>query len=117
MADDFAGSNLAATQVCRSGNCPGPGCQITRGMIHFDTSKPWYTGVGDAPATKYDLWSVSTHEFGHVTGFGMNEAPDHFTGTICPEQTMCGAASFGSENQRTLDTHDIHTFQGAYLDF
>lgn len=75
----------------------------------------WYTGTGDAPSDTVDLWSVAAHEFGHVTGFY-----GHFSesSSVCDNNssrhTMCSPIYGGTERQRTLNTHDEHTFSGAY---
>jgi hypothetical protein len=75
----------------------------------------WYTGTGDAPDCCFDVWSVATHEWGHMTAFF-----GHFDegGSICPDDssrhTMCPTIKAATERQRTLELHDYHTFEAAY---
>jgi hypothetical protein len=119
---DYLGvSVLAATRLCSSGSgggdvSAGPGT-IYNFTIEVDSSRTnWYTGTGDNPDKSDDLWSVASHEFGHVLGFW-----EHFSSTdpICvndsSQNTMCPTHFPGTERMRTLGSHDIHTFDAAYL--
>ncbi len=107
---DYLGpSVLGATRLC--GFTP-----IFNFTIEFDrTRTDWYVGTGDAPGGSYDFWSVASHEFGHALGFWkhLDEAD-----AACPNDstrsTMCPSVYDGTERQRTLATHDIHTFDAAY---
>lgn len=96
----------------------------------FDRDEDWYTGTGDANdgflnlcigGCQSDLWSVATHEVGHMTGFvGGPNGDGHFDqndpeGTCTGEvHTMCPSYEGGSEHFRTLEVHDRHTFTAAY---
>ena len=87
-------------------------------QVSFDADSPWYTGSSTAvPSLKYDVQSVATHELLHFNGFGLGSS-GHFTGNECddPINTGCGEGSFttGYAYWRTLEPHDIHTFQDAY---
>jgi len=84
--------------------------------IEFDSSRSdWYVGTGDAPSGTVDFWSVATHEFGHALGWW-----DHLPESdgACPDSgsrnTMCPTVYAGTERQRTVADHDIHTFNEAY---
>lgn len=113
-------------------------------QITFDSSEAWYTGtnasfpnntaVYDPPNEgSSDLWSVAAHEFGHATGrpgpddFLTTAPPDgditgHFRETVATycankasvHHTMCSALISGTTFDRTLNTHDIDVFAGAY---
>lgn len=103
---------LGVTSTCVSGT------RLVRFTIVIDSAPAagsWYTGTGDAPSDRYDLWSVASHEFGHATGWGPHFAEDS---PECPNDstrhTMCGGIYIGTERQRTLTTHDIHTYDGRY---
>ncbi len=81
--------------------------------MSIDT-RTWYVDTGTPTSTQYDLYSVVTHEAGHATGWS-----GHFssTETICDTDlpaTMCPYYRVGNIRWRTLSTHDVHTFVGAY---
>jgi hypothetical protein len=113
-AANLGGPNgtLGVTYTCWSGS------QITQSNVVFDTSENWYTGTGTPSGSQADLWSVATHEFGHSTGFGQGAPNGHFSGSICTsnskQQTMCPSHTLGSTWQRSLATHDKHTFTAEY---
>lgn len=104
--------NPAIVNICGEGT-------ILVATIRFDTGiGDWYKGTGSPGASEYDLLSVSTHEIGHVYGFG-TPFIEHFSGsTDCPNsaarQTMCQGTVIGKTWKRTLESHDIHTHQAAY---
>jgi hypothetical protein len=97
--------------------------------IAFDNEMLWYTGTGDPSEDYVVLDHIATHELGHATGM-----PGHFQSqndcdqieppTFNQWQTMCNAvdellfgtaySEMGRVFRRTLDSHDIHTFQAAY---
>ncbi|HEX7166480.1 MAG TPA: hypothetical protein VF230_05815 [Acidimicrobiales bacterium] len=118
---------LAITWTCAGGG------EIVNSSIVFDSSRSWYDGVGDAadgflnqicslpPGCENDLWSVASHEWGHMTGFSGPFEDGHFdpNADICqsdpgPQHTMCPFLEIGTERLRTLEVHDIHTFEGSY---
>jgi hypothetical protein len=67
-----------------------------------------------------DFEGVAAHEAGHTTGFWGMYADCHFdpNGDYCPftsaRHTMCPSQEDGSASFRSLEEHDIHTFQNAY---
>ncbi len=85
----------------------------------FGTGTGWYTGTGNPPENRWDLWSIVAHETGHATGF-----IGHFANaTLCPgtpqpatTETMCGGnpALVDTIMLRTLEAHDLHTYANAY---
>lgn len=109
-------------------------CSNSREMVStnlvFNSSEDWYTGTGDAPGgflgfcsigtCQTDAWSVSSHEWGHMTSFGGSIDGGHFSRSesICADNggqhTMCPLVRDGTERMRTLETHDRETFDGAY---
>lgn len=82
--------------------------------ILYDSAEVWYSGSGDAPPDQRDVRSVSAHEFGHATGFYGHFTASDLCGDVGTDQTMCGYYTPGTERFRTLETHDVHTFEGAY---
>lgn len=83
--------------------------------MYLNSTESWYSGTGDAPASRVDVWSIASHEFGHGTGWVGHYADG---GTLCSnnsqEETMCPQYFSGTERMRTLGPHDAHTFRGAY---
>jgi hypothetical protein len=127
IPDDEAA--LAYTSSCTYGSDPS---RVWSANIVFDSSRNWYTGTGDAsdgflnnacflpPDCKWDAWSVASHEWGHASGFSGPFDEGHFSegDAICPDsdarETMCPGIYIGTERQRTIEAHEIHTFEGAY---
>jgi hypothetical protein len=104
---------LGRTYTCWNG-----AGQITQSNVVFDTAEPWYVGTGTPTSSQVDLFSVATHELGHSTGFGTGPN-SHFTGSaLCPnsaaQQTMCPSYTIGTTWQRSLATHDQHTYAAEY---
>lgn len=117
---------LAITGMCSTAT------ELYSTNLTFDSSEDWYTGTGDAPdgfqvgtacvvgPCKVDAWSVASHEWGHMTGFDGPYDVGHFSRSeaICADDggqhTMCPSIKKGTERQRTLETHDRHTFDAAY---
>lgn len=99
---------------------------------NYNTAGQIYSGTGTPAPTQYDLWSVASHEWGHMAGslFGSTAEGDgqgHFLesdNTICgalagaARQTMCPQVLLGDTQQRDLEGdpyyHDTHTFFTAY---
>jgi Matrixin len=103
--------------------------EIRTSQLVFDKDEEWCTGTGNCydgvfgtgVGANFDLWSIATHEWGHMTGFTGPFANGHFDpdaaiceGTDEAQQTMCPYYQAGSERWRTTNTHDEHTFQDAY---
>ncbi len=105
---DGLGGNPAVTIDCVRGGVK------TKVVVIFDTQDRWYTSAGGTvPADTWDLQATAAHEGGHLTGWAA-----HFTGSsMCPNtsaiQTMCQGAR-GTMWKRTLEVHDVHTWQNAY---
>jgi hypothetical protein len=108
---DYLGSGvLGATRLCTTE------VTIYNFTIEFDSTRSnWYNGTGDNPGGNADFWSTATHEFGHALGFWEHIAEGD---GACPDDssraTMCPSIYNGTERQRTVATHDIHTYDGAY---
>lgn len=118
---DGAGGTLAVTPACFFTGTN----ELHSFQIIYDTSENWYTGTGTPGNTQVDLWSVTSHETGHATGFGEYTSQQHFSAseTICtfvtydvnnPYHTMCPFIYDGTTRSRSLADHDKHTFDGAY---
>lgn len=103
--------------------------EMKNSQMVIDSTPPvaWWTGAGLPPSNRLDLWSVATHEWGHMFS-RMTGGPDgkgHWgeTSSLCPtdygdavydRHTMCPGISAGSWNMSYLHDHDIHTFKSAY---
>lgn len=83
--------------------------------ITYDEAEPWhFTGLPVKPGT-FDLQGILAHEFGHATGWGRHFQDN--TGTEClatGRHTMCSTVAPADANSRTLEPHDIDTFEDAY---
>lgn len=90
-----------------------------KAVIVFDNdgTTTWYAGSSlTVPAGHVDLRSGAAHEFGHAFGWNGTHLADN-PGGICSggsPHTMCSGILVGSSSQRSLETHDKHTFQAAY---
>lgn len=125
--DYYSPDTLGLATVCDGGDANR---RINSFTIAFDTAedRDWYTGTGDAYDgflgtgldADPDLWSVASHEWGHVTGHIGSPNGGHWyeDWAICPDgnyrHTMCPGVAPGSEMMRTLEEHDRHTFVSAY---
>lgn len=112
---DGAGGNLGATYVCYTST------NTVRFTMAFDTADKWYTGTSKTvPKGLADVISVATHEFGHAAGWSghYDDALVSADGASCAnnsgQQTMCSRHWVGTARQRSLSTHDLHTFKAAY---
>lgn len=78
----------------------------------FEPTPGWYTGTG-SPGSKWDAWSVATHEFGHFIGFG--EAQTEICGgSEDSRPTMCEGYSAGKTYKRSLEFDDINGLNVVY---
>ena len=94
--------------------------------MKVNNDAPWYTGTGDVPNNRSDMWSVMSHEFGHAGGrIKGGDGSGHFEEwwDVCPDpgsgngwdrHTMCPSVFEGTNMMRSLEQHDVDTFQGAY---
>lgn len=97
-----------------------PRCENTSGRVFrfslvMDSDTSWYTGTGTPGSTQTDLWSFTTHEWGHATGWGGHYPASDVA--LCADihaRTMCRDGFRGTVRFRTLEDHDIHTFLAAY---
>lgn len=118
---------LAITSSCVYGSNPR---RIWSSNVVFNAGNVWYTGTADpVPCSCWDMWGVATHEAGHFVGSHRGvDGKGHFAfqggaNADCPvpstnsDQTMCPVAVGGptwASSSRSLETHDTHTFVGAY---
>jgi hypothetical protein len=112
-------------ETARCANAQG---NIKWTLVSFDsTGQSWYTGTGSPGSNQIDAFHTATHEFGHFTGFSPHFTAQDTCNTTLPLnlatwQTMCDAVQIlspvgdelGETFRRTLETHDKHTFDGAY---
>jgi hypothetical protein len=110
--------------------CLDPSGNLLATQIIIDSSGTnWWTSVDPVPTTHYDVWSATSQEVGHATGFlrgGAVNNPGHWpeeNATLCPDpgadnyldrHTMCEGLWNGTRVQRFPADHDDHTFGGAY---
>lgn len=114
LALDGAENTLATTQICYN-TTTGAMLSFT---ITFDGSETWFNGTGDAPTGQHDVWSVVAHELGHATGWFTHLDDNGANPMLCmddsTQHTMCRFNYDGTERQRTLEPHDIDTFEFQY---
>jgi hypothetical protein len=74
------------------------GC-IEYAVLKMNSYFSWYTGTGTPPANHSDLWSMLTHELGHVISLGdlSGSTPETMRGSMPAQQT----------EKRTLHSGDI----------
>lgn len=96
--------------------CAVPGTQIAQHFtVTYDRDEPWFFGDGLPARGEFDLQGILAHEFGHATGWGRHFEEN--TGTECllaQRHTMCSTVSPGTLDPRSLEPHDIDTFEDAY---
>jgi len=97
-------------------------------MHHFtlslDSGVKWQTGTNDPNQFEIDLLSIAIHEFGHGGGWSHFFLGDtcSTTGPYSDWNTMCATidvldppgSELGKKFRRTLENHDIHTYENAY---
>lgn len=107
---------LGATNVCVL-TALGSG-RIVGFTLSIDNEHIWWASSSTAiPGREYDLLGVLIHEFDHGVGF----TPHWDQGgaaNLCPtdstRHTMCASIWSGVTYWRTIESHDAHTFDGAY---
>lgn len=95
------------------------GTELYSANMSFDSAEAWYTGTGATPDGQIDMWSVASHEAGHMTGWSGHYDDFQVDPAMCDygsdfHQTMCKAHVIGTVRGRTLEAHDTHTFGDAY---
>ena len=129
---DGPGNKVAVTAPCFQAAPPGSGFayELRSVNVQVDSAENWYTSYQTPGTAQVDLWSVLTHEWGHMSGsiFGTEgDGLGHFdeaNNTFCggkssgTRQTMCPMVLFGDTEQRDLQGspyyHDTHTFNATY---
>ena len=92
------------------------------GWIIFDSSEEWCLGTGDCydgflglgVGANIDLWSVASHEWGHVSTLTHYTASDAVCEDNGGQATLCPTYKPGTERQRTLETHDRASLDRRY---
>ena len=97
--------------------------RIYASNIRFKGDLPdWYTGT-QHPYGAVDLWSYTTHEFGHAAGFFMTGSRtsthwEQYDPQWCPSgdtrHTMCGNILPETGMMRSPALHDSDTFDARY---
>ena len=110
-------STLADTLLCPTSGTSS----LTKFWIRFDQANsadfhwPGHN-PDDPPDNTFDAWAIASHEFGHATGFQGHIGSGS---TYCDVgdldlHTMCSFTASGLARQRTLEVHDVDTFQATY---
>jgi hypothetical protein len=83
--------------------------------VTFD-NRSWHSNVlSDPPPDAFDRYSVATHEMGHAMGHW-----EHWPSAsprceeVSNKLSMCPTVAPGSTMMRSIDDHDIHTFENTY---
>jgi hypothetical protein len=91
-------------------------------FIVMDPDNSWYSGTqkSEIGVGQLDFKGIATHEVGHITGFFGHFGGSYCDGSPSTSQTMCTGAGFGvvgpgTYEARTLEEHDKHTFDAAYV--
>lgn len=111
--DNYASVDDALAAVFK---CSKPSGEIWSASMVFDSTADgthgWYAGTGTPGPGQYDLWQVATHEWGHV--MGLNHFAAGSSECSSPKHTMCPSSGLQETALRSLESHDIHTFESAY---
>lgn len=90
-------------------------------MIIDSAGTNWYAGSGTPAANQVDLWSIATHEWGHMSGsLAAGDGKGHFpeADAACPDgalrNSLCPSIPMGTTHMWNTELHDEHTFQSAY---
>lgn len=114
MRSDLPTGYLGLTNACNDSTLG----HTTKFHVGFGPNVNWYADTGTPSSNQWDFRSVATHEMGHVTGFygHFSSTSSTCTGDSEPANTMCPGQSYfvGTTFLRSLETHDEHTFLGAY---
>lgn len=109
-----------------SGYCyfPSGGTSVGRqsAWIIFDSSEEWCLGTGDCydgvagtgVGADVDLWSIASHEWGHVGALGHYLGTDTVCGNNDSHATMCPSTRPGTERDRSLQSHDSASYRLRY---
>jgi hypothetical protein len=85
-----------------------------------DSKEAWWPYDSAPPADRFDLESTYTHEMGHAFGYYGHFNPDDLGcfGAPTTMYTMCANSGIiGTLRVRTVEVHDRHTMQAAYVAF
>ncbi|HEX8001232.1 MAG TPA: matrixin family metalloprotease [Mycobacteriales bacterium] len=92
----------------------------TTAWIQFDSAEEWCTGTGDCfdgvfgAGANMDLWSVATHESGHVSALGHFNGSSSICGDNADQATMCPSYKPGTERMRSLSSSDVASLRYYY---
>lgn len=132
---DGPGTGAALATVCTFADAigpPGSNTSLHSFQLKFDSAENWFTSDSGTPGSNQpDMESLAAHEFGHATGRSRTEGgtqtaggdgKGHFVNsseyctptTEANHHTMCTSTPLGTTWDRSLNTHDIDTFQNAY---
>ncbi|GEM_PF-5833056 len=96
-------------------HCENSSGVVTRFSMSIDNRSTWYVGNGTPGSSQDDLWSTTSHEMGHATGWmGHYNAGDSLCADNQYQATMCPIYFTGTVRWRTLDSTTVGLFQAAY---
>jgi hypothetical protein len=110
---DGRGNVLATTMSCVFGADHSRRLSFNIEIDSADYSTAYF-GTRTPPSTRWDFWSVMTHELGHAMGFGHLPGRESICRNYSGQNTMCPTYYPGTTRVRSLASHDLHTFDGAY---